>query len=205
MSSQSELNTYPWQFVLYYCNIINADATVYQTDLSNVCTLGFDDFGNITIFGWLIGGYAIPSPATLMSYVLATVLAAYDDFYTIPFAIQVAQPYSITTTKLTTIRADASTIGFSVYDVTAQANKTWTGSAWLTNMQRFLVTTGGSLTGNLGLNTSSFGSGTGSILGLANAATVPSVNPTAGGVIYVESGALKYRGSSGTVTTLAPA
>lgn len=203
MSSQAEFNTYPWQFVLYYCNIINADATVYQTDLSNVCTLGFDEFGNITISGWLLGGYAIPTPTTLMSYVLATVLTAYDDFYTIPAAIQLAQPYSITTTKLTTIRADASTIGFSVYDVTVQANKTWTGSAWLTNMQRFLVTTGGSLTGNLGLSTSSFGSGSGSVLGLANAATIPSANPTAGGVIYVESGALKYRGSSGTVTTLA--
>ena len=29
--------------------------------------------------------------------------------------------------------------------------------------------------------------------------------PTGGGVIYVEAGALKYKGSSGTVTTLAPA
>lgn len=29
--------------------------------------------------------------------------------------------------------------------------------------------------------------------------------PTGGGVIYVENGALKYKGSSGTVTTLAPA
>ena len=33
-------------------------------------------------------------------------------------------------------------------------------------------------------------------------ATVPTANPTGGGVLYVESGALKYRGSSGTVTTL---
>ena len=35
--------------------------------------------------------------------------------------------------------------------------------------------------------------------------TAPSANPTAGGVLYVESGALKYRGSSGTVTTIATA
>ena len=72
-------------------------------------------------------------------------------------------------------------------------------------MQRFLSTSGGSVSGNLGLGTSSYGSGTGSILGLANASTVPSSDPVAGGVIYVESGALKYRGSSGTITTLAPA
>jgi hypothetical protein len=35
--------------------------------------------------------------------------------------------------------------------------------------------------------------------------TAPAVNPTGGGYLYVESGALKYRGSSGTVTTIANA
>ncbi len=39
---------------------------------------------------------------------------------------------------------------------------------------------------------------------LANA-TAPTANPTGGGVLYVEGGALKYRGSSGTVTTIAAA
>ena len=33
----------------------------------------------------------------------------------------------------------------------------------------------------------------------------PGSNPTSGGYLYVESGALKYRGSSGTVTTIANA
>jgi len=66
---------------------------------------------------------------------------------------------------------------------------------------------GGSLavSGNAGVGTSTqFGSGAG-VLGMANATTVPTTNPTGGGVIYVQSGALKYRGSSGTVTTIAPA
>ena len=59
--------------------------------------------------------------------------------------------------------------------------------------------------GNFGLGTASqFGSGS-VVIGLANATTAPTTNPTNGGVIYVEAGALKYRGSSGTVTTLAPA
>lgn len=35
--------------------------------------------------------------------------------------------------------------------------------------------------------------------------TAPATNPTAGGILYVESGALKYRGSSGTVTQIAAA
>jgi hypothetical protein len=38
---------------------------------------------------------------------------------------------------------------------------------------------------------------------IANASTPAA--PTGGGIIYVEAGALKYRGSSGTVTVLAPA
>jgi hypothetical protein len=36
-------------------------------------------------------------------------------------------------------------------------------------------------------------------------ATAPGSNPSGGGYLYVQSGALKYRGSAGTVTTLAPA
>jgi hypothetical protein len=52
--------------------------------------------------------------------------------------------------------------------------------------------------------TISLGGGKG-VLGIANAATVPSSNPTGGGVLYVQAGALKYRGSSGTVTTIANA
>lgn len=50
----------------------------------------------------------------------------------------------------------------------------------------------------------SFGSGSG-VAFVANATTAPTTNPTGGGIFYVEAGALKYRGSSGTVTTIAPA
>lgn len=53
-------------------------------------------------------------------------------------------------------------------------------------------------------NAGSYGSGSG-VLFLGNATTVPTTNPTGGGILYVEAGALKYRGSSGTVTTIANA
>jgi hypothetical protein len=49
------------------------------------------------------------------------------------------------------------------------------------------------------------GSASGFVLALANCNTVPSANPSGGGILYVEAGALKYRGSSGTVTVLGPA
>jgi hypothetical protein len=60
---------------------------------------------------------------------------------------------------------------------------------------------------NLGIGpgaTDSFGGGVG-VAFLANAGTVPTTNPTGGGILYTEAGALKYRGSSGTVTTIAAA
>lgn len=49
-----------------------------------------------------------------------------------------------------------------------------------------------------------FGGGNG-VIGIANATTVPSSNPSGGGILYAEAGALKWRGSGGTVTTLAAA
>jgi len=58
---------------------------------------------------------------------------------------------------------------------------------------------------NLGLGASpSFAGGIG-VLSIQNAGTVPSSNPSGGGVLYAEAGALKWRGSSGTVTTIAAA
>jgi hypothetical protein len=48
------------------------------------------------------------------------------------------------------------------------------------------------------------GSGVG-VVSIANATTAPTTNPTGGGILYVEAGVLKYRGSSGTVTLIAPA
>lgn len=57
---------------------------------------------------------------------------------------------------------------------------------------------------NFGFNSASYGSGIG-VINIANATTAPTTNPTGGGVLYVESGALKYRGSSGTTTTLGAA
>jgi hypothetical protein len=43
------------------------------------------------------------------------------------------------------------------------------------------------------------------VTGVDNCTTVPTTNPTGGGILYAEAGALKWRGSSGTVTTIAVA
>ena len=50
----------------------------------------------------------------------------------------------------------------------------------------------------------SYGGGT-HVVFIANSTVTPTANPIGGGILYVENGALKYRGSGGTVTTIAPA
>lgn len=61
--------------------------------------------------------------------------------------------------------------------------------------------------GNIGLHTTSVANWQSMERGIfiANALTAPTGNPTDGGFLYVEAGALKYRGSSGTVTTIGAA
>lgn len=57
---------------------------------------------------------------------------------------------------------------------------------------------------NLALGNTGFGSGEG-VFSIQNARTNPSTNPSGGGILYVTGGALTFRGSGGTVTTIAPA
>ncbi len=77
-----------------------------------------------------------------------------------------------------------------------------TGNVTLT--PGFIVRRSTSTVSTLSLNTTSLGGGVG-VIAIGNANTVPAANPTGGGVLYVEAGALKYRGSAGTVTTIAVA
>ena len=76
------------------------------------------------------------------------------------------------------------------------------------NAMKFITGGGVSATidssGNVGVGVVTFGTSAAKVLGLANA-TAPTTSPAGMGQLYVEAGALKYRGSSGTVTTLANA
>jgi hypothetical protein len=57
--------------------------------------------------------------------------------------------------------------------------------------------------GNIGIGTATeFGVGSG-VIGVSEAKAIPTENPVQGGILYVEDGALKYRGPGGTVTTIA--
>lgn len=65
------------------------------------------------------------------------------------------------------------------------------------NIQRLRVKSNG----NVGFWGTSFADGI-LVAFIANATTVPTTNPTGGGILYAEAGALKWRGSSGTITVL---
>lgn len=56
----------------------------------------------------------------------------------------------------------------------------------------------------MGSTTADLGGLTGSGFGIKNATAVPTTNPTGGGILYAEAGALKWRNPAGTVTTIAP-
>ena len=85
---------------------------------------------------------------------------------------------------------DVNTTAYRFYlqDVTAVA-------------ERLSMDANGSLT--LG-GTPSYGGGT-LVMSINNRTAAPTSNPTGGGILYAEAGALKWRGSSGTVTTIAVA
>ncbi|MBI3088815.1 MAG: hypothetical protein HYY99_00935, partial [Candidatus Colwellbacteria bacterium] len=62
--------------------------------------------------------------------------------------------------------------------------------------------------GNIGIGSGggyTFGNATGGAINILNIVDAPTANPTAGGLLYVQAAALKYRSASGTVTTVAAA
>ena len=67
-------------------------------------------------------------------------------------------------------------------------------------LDRFVIDS----SGNVGIGATIFGTSAAKVIGIGNG-TAPSSSPAGMGQLYVESGALKYRGSSGTVTTIANA
>lgn len=150
---QSDYNSNPYQCILYYCNspVGQNDSTVYDTLLSNVCSLSYDINGDIVISGWLIVGYPAPSTATILSYNISDVLTFYNNFYTIPQMILAAQPYTMTTTDLNNVVAHPSMLGFLVFDSTAHMLKSWNGTTWIANSSLYLKLVGGTMTGDINL------------------------------------------------------
>ena len=154
MSTQDQVNGYFQEYILYYCNHEQKDATFYDyINLTDVCTVGYDSNTppQLVISGWLIGGYAAPSNALLLTYTFTNVDTYFNNFYVVPSEIKTTQPFSITTTALNNVINHSFMTGYVCLDTTAQALKFYTGSAWITSASRFLPS--GAQTANLNMNT----------------------------------------------------
>tara|TARA_R100001594_G_scaffold123563_1_gene160020 strand:- start:5232 stop:5807 length:576 start_codon:yes stop_codon:yes gene_type:complete len=102
----------------------------------------------------------------------------------------------------TTQRGLAIGLGTFANDVSVAGSGSFGDASW---NQTSAPTYGLTVQGSIGMGTNvEFALGE-TVIAIANASVVPSGTPTGGGVLYVESGALKYVGSSGTITTLANA
>jgi hypothetical protein len=106
------------------------------------------------------------------------------------------------------IRTDPTT--FSNYTLAVQSSASGNDATQIFQIQgnaKNMVTAFDGL-GNVFCNGQTVANGLGGgkgVIAIANATTAPTTNPTGGGILYVQGGALKYRGSSGTVTTLGAA
>lgn len=105
----------------------------------------------------------------------------------------------ITGATLTSTATSATSIGLLVRGAASQSAdlQQWQNSS--ATVLAKVDATGNIVVGNMAIATSSVAT-----IHISNG-TIPSANPTGGGVLYVEGGALKYRGSSGTITTIANA
>ena len=98
----------------------------------------------------------------------------------------------------------SSVVGRVTSSGTIVAGNGFQGTGLLNTSGQTTVVISGSRNVGLAGGTISVGGGAGVVF-VSNATTVPTSNPTGGGILYVEAGALKYRGSSGTITTIANA
>jgi hypothetical protein len=100
------------------------------------------------------------------------------------------------------IVADAQFIRYSGFNSNLDLINSGTGNITISanGSERMRVTSAG----NVGIGTSTFGTSAAIVIGIANG-TAPTTSPAGMGQLYVEGGALKYRGSSGTITTIANA
>jgi hypothetical protein len=121
-------------------------------------------------------------------------------------ASNLTAPSTVVITNSYTQRDATASYGWSMNSDLAKItlNTLYGGSSFAIRVNGNVLDSFNIVNFNLGIGTTSFGTNAERVLSFANG-TAPSTSPAGVGQLYVESGALKYRGSSGTVTTVAPA
>lgn len=173
---------------------------------------GNDDYcniRNIVLTGVMVGG-SVQVSGVQASQVIATTTSSNGGALQLqcnPSGIPTGDIVMIRLKSSTTNNRDAAHIRYQWADSTdATRTSRLSFSTFYTTTEREGIRLEATATGsNLSLfGAGSYGAGVGVVF-VPNATAAPTTNPTGGGVLFVEAGALKYRGSSGTVTTIAAA
>ncbi|MGW0087855.1 glycosyl hydrolase family 28-related protein [Streptomyces sp. NPDC003328] len=213
-NSQAADNTYP--HISLTAGAMTVVGTQFATDnLANNPDWAIKPVGSVALLEW---GNRVLAGATIQGFISDPSKTQ----YAIPFGGQlnigasgspaaVAIRRNFATDAILSGRAASDTQ--TRYFIDASGAHSWgSGSATGdTNMYRpsaGVLATDNTLGAKNGLQVGSVTPGLGGgvgVAGISNATTVPTTNPTGGGVLYAEGGALKWRGSNGTVTVIGPA
>lgn len=176
----------------------------YNINLGNSCVTSTITVSNEFNIGGTSGGFTIPDITNQSISVINIGNGGKNDLYNGTNVLLRVTPTSVINNingGNLTIGAGGSTgtgIGGSLFWQTSPSGTT--GNAVNNLVTRVTIDE----KGNFGFNGASFGAGV-KVMFMANATTVPNTNPVGGGILYAEGGALKYRGSSGTITIIANA
>jgi len=173
-------------------------ATITTTNNHNLAVGDIVTVAGITPTGYN-GTFSVASTPTTTSFTYANTTTGSQ---TVAGTVRVyAQASSVSRSAATVgliVRAAAS----QVTDIQQWQISDGTVRAYITADGSFLTSSTLTTMGNLRVaGTAGTGGGSG-VIGIANAGTVPSSNPSGGGVLFVESGALKYRGTSSSARTI---
>lgn len=187
---------------------MDAGANVFFGVHMEVAPIGFAGTANAA--GWHHSGSTIASTVTdPYGSDLSTVGSGLDQVTTDTYELRVGGTRLKSKTLSTSTQVTLDPAPFSSTAsvlVNLFRNITTSGSRQLniykgdgTGTRQFLIDFG---TATLSVGDVGVGGGVGGI-GIANRATAPATNPAAGGFLYAEFGALRYKTSSGTVSTVA--
>jgi hypothetical protein len=191
-------------------------ATITTTSVHNLSTGDRVTVAGVTPIGYN-GTFIVASTPTTSSFTYAN---ATTGSQTIAGTVAVDSQTSIIARSAATVplvlRAAVSqgvrmldiqgSAGSSVFNIDAAGsitatNLTMTGGAIIANGGQTSIGVASSRNVFLNAASGSFGSGAG-VNFIGNATTAPSTSPTGGGILFVETGALKYRGTSGSNATI---
>ena len=181
------------------------DASFRALQIGSVTPFAMDSSGAIGLNYFYDGAYKYVGSSTATLYSLAS---GQHRWYTAPSgtagnAISFTQAMTLTAGGNLGVNCPATNAKLEVVATTGEVFRADSsgGAARIVADQDGVKTTGNIALANYSTD---FGGGS-RVVRIATATTVPTTNPTGGGILYVEAGALKYRGTSGTVTTIANA